>query len=127
MGRSRSLGEGVRLSEELGETWERGILFQLLAVAPAWLAANTTRRRLLPDDPSRSSVISTIVIGLAQTIALLASIEMARGSAIASRDPPRAVGGDLPVDPVVAHGAIPGCPSASGRRRSRMRWEKRRI
>ena len=72
--------EGVRLSEDLGETWERGILFQLLAGASlgrgdlAEAASNAQRSAGFEhglDDR----------VGLAHTIALLGSIEMARGSA----------------------------------------------
>jgi predicted ATPase/DNA-binding CsgD family transcriptional regulator len=72
--------EGVQLSEDLGETWERGILFQLLAGAClargdlAAAASNAQRSASFEhglDDR----------VGLAHTIALLASIEMARGSA----------------------------------------------
>ena len=72
--------EGVRLSEELGETWERGVLFLLLAGATLGRgdrddAAGYARRSVAcqRDLDDRNS--------LAHTIALLASIEMARGSA----------------------------------------------
>jgi predicted ATPase/DNA-binding CsgD family transcriptional regulator/tetratricopeptide (TPR) repeat protein len=73
-------GEGVRLSEELGETWERGILFQLLAGASLGRGDR--------DDAAGYAQQSVALerdlddrIGLAHTIALLASIEMARKSA----------------------------------------------
>ena len=73
-------GEGVHLSEELGETWERGILFQLLAGASLGRgdtddAANYAQRSAALEHDLDDRV------GLAHTIALLASIEMARKSA----------------------------------------------
>jgi len=72
--------EGVRLSEELGETWERGILFQLLAGASLGRgdfdeAAGYAQRSVALEHDLDDRV------GLAHTIALLASIEMSRGSA----------------------------------------------
>jgi DNA-binding CsgD family transcriptional regulator len=72
--------EGVRLSEELGETWERGILFQLLAGA-------SLGRGDLPEAASYAQRSASFEhdlddrVGLAHTIALLGSIEVARGSA----------------------------------------------
>src|SRR4051794_36403952 len=72
--------EGVRLSEELGETWERGILFQLLAAATLArgeldaAASNAQRSASFEHDLDDR-------VGLAHTIALLGSIEVARGSA----------------------------------------------
>ncbi len=72
--------EGVRLSEDLGETWERGILFQLLAGASLARgdhddAANYARRAAGFEHGLDDRV------GLAHTLALLASAEMSRGSA----------------------------------------------
>jgi predicted ATPase/DNA-binding CsgD family transcriptional regulator len=73
-------GEGVRLSEALGETWERGILFQLLAGASLGRgdlddAAGYARRSIALEHGLDDRT------GLAHTIALLASIEMSRRSA----------------------------------------------
>jgi predicted ATPase/DNA-binding CsgD family transcriptional regulator len=72
--------EGVRLSEALGETWERGILFQLLAGASLGRgdldeAAGYAQRSISLEHDLDDRV------GLAHTISLLASIEMSRRSA----------------------------------------------
>ena len=110
--------EGVRLSEELGETWERGILFQLLAGA-------TFARGDLSEAASNAQRAASFEhglddrVGLAHTIALLASIEMARGSAARAAT---LLGGSqrhLPVDPIRAHGAVSGSPGAVDRPRAR--------
>ena len=73
--------EGVRLSEDSGEVFRRGILFQLLAGA--------SLARGDPDaaaDEARQAVAFEHAIddrvGLAHTVALLASIEMSRGAAL---------------------------------------------
>ncbi len=73
-------GEGVHLSEELGETWIRGIMFRLLARASLGRgdrdeAAGFAQRAVALERELDDRT------GLAQTIALLASIEMTRGSA----------------------------------------------
>jgi non-specific serine/threonine protein kinase len=68
----------VQLSERLGETWERGIAYQLLA------GANLGRGDL--DDAATAAKESVRLerdlddrIGMAHTIALLAAIESQRG------------------------------------------------
>jgi non-specific serine/threonine protein kinase len=73
--------EAVTLSEELGETWDRGILYQLLAGA--------TARRGDHDDAAAFALRAAALeldlddrTGLAHTISVLASIEMMRGSAV---------------------------------------------
>jgi non-specific serine/threonine protein kinase len=70
--------EAVQLSERLGETWERGIAYQLLA------GANLGRGDL--DDAATAAKESVRLerdlddrIGMAHTIALLAAIESQRG------------------------------------------------
>ena len=73
-------GEGVDLSEELGETWIRAIMFRLLARASLGRgdldeAAGFAQRSIAIERELDNRT------GLAQTIALLASIEMTRGSA----------------------------------------------
>jgi len=69
--------DAVQLSERLGETWERGIAYQLLA------GASLARGDL--DDAARSAKESVSLerdlddrIGMAHTIALFAAIEMGR-------------------------------------------------
>ncbi len=73
-------GEGVHLSEELGETWIRGVMFRLLARASLGRgdhdeAAGFAQRSIALERELDDRT------GLAQTVALLASIEMTRGSA----------------------------------------------
>ncbi len=73
--------EGVRLSEETGETFRRGILFQLLAGASLArgdldAAANEAQQAVAFEHGIDDRV------GLAHTVALLASIEMSRGAAL---------------------------------------------
>jgi DNA-binding CsgD family transcriptional regulator len=70
----------VDLSEELGETWERGILFQLLAGASLARGDRDDAALYAQQSASFEHDLDDRV-GLAHTIALLASIEMSRGSA----------------------------------------------
>ena len=72
--------EGVRLSEDLGETWERGILFQLLAGA-SFASGDHDEAATYAQRSAGYEHDLDDRVGLAHTIALLASIEMSRGSA----------------------------------------------
>ncbi len=105
--------EAVQLSESLGETWERGIAYQLLA------GASLGRGDL--DDAATSAKESVRLerdlddrIGMAHTIALFATIEMQRDETATDGHAARRLGGDLPVDPVLAHGAVPRTEPAGG-------------
>ena len=72
--------EGVQLSEQLGETWERGILFQLLAGASLARGDLSEAASYAQQSASFEHDLDDRV-GLAHTIAILGSVEVGRGSA----------------------------------------------
>ncbi len=111
--------EGVRLSEELGETWERGILFQLLAGAslrarrPLGRSIERAARRVIRARPRRPR--------RARSHHRAAGLDR-DGTRVrrARRHAARRLRGHLPVHPIRAHGAVPGS------RRSGRSWPRAR-
>ncbi len=108
-------GEGVHLSEEMGETWIRGIMFRLLA-----------RASLGRGDRDEAAVFAQRSVALERELDDRTGLAPNHRPARVDRDDARVcisdghpvgcVRHDLRVDPFGPHGTVPRCPAASGGR-----------